>query len=186
MTAPAFKTAPIIETQRTILRAHGLDDFDTYAEMWSEPAVCRFIGGRARTREESWQRFLRHAGLWSLIGYGYWAVEEKATGRFIGEAGFQDMKREIQPSLEGLPEIGWVLASAAHGKGIASEIVGEMTAWADNVLGAQRTVCIIDPENVASLNVARKTAYNEVLRTTYHEKPTILLERPKAGGLNSV
>ena len=96
------------------------------------------------------------------------------------------MKREIQPSLEGLPEIGWVLASAAHGKGIASEIVGEMTAWADNVLGAQRTVCIIDPENVASLNVARKTAYNEVLRTTYHEKPTILLERPKAGGLNSV
>lgn len=35
-----------------------------------------------------------------MIGYGFWAVEEKATGRFIGEAGFHDLKRDIQPSLE--------------------------------------------------------------------------------------
>ena len=172
-----IRTAAILETERTILRAHALDDFDAYAQMWADPVVCRFIGGKVRTREENWMRFLRHAGLWSLIGYGYWAIEDKATGRFIGEAGFHDMKRDITPSLEGMPEAGWVLASEAHGKGIASEVVSRMVTWADETFGGARTVCIIAPENGPSLNVAFRAGYAEVLRTTYHGEPTILLER---------
>ncbi|WP_217577970.1 GNAT family N-acetyltransferase [Mesorhizobium sp. GbtcB19] len=171
----------ILETARTILRPHRLGDFETYAAMWAEPAVTRFIGGKPRTREESWMRFLRHAGLWSLIGYGFWAIEDKATGRFIGEVGFHDLKRDIQPSLEGVPEAGWALASEAHGRGLASEVVGRIVAWSDGAFGQVRTVCIIDPENGASLKVAEKNGYREVLRTTYHDKPTILLER-QAGG----
>ncbi|MDX8441515.1 GNAT family N-acetyltransferase [Mesorhizobium sp. VK3E] len=174
---------PILETARTILRPHRLDDFETYAAMWAEPAVTRFIGGKARTREESWMRFLRHAGLWSLIGYGFWAIEDKASGSFIGEVGFHDLKRDIQPSLEGVPEAGWALASEAQGQGLASE-VGQIVAWGDEAFGQARTVCIIDPENGASLKVAEKNGYREMLRTTYHEKPTILLER-QAGGANA-
>ncbi len=173
----AIHTAPTLETERTILRAHALDDFDAYARMWADPTVCRFIGGKARTREESWMRFLRHAGLWSLIGYGYWAIEDKASGHFIGEAGFHDMKRDIKPSLEGIPEAGWVLAPEAHGKGIASEVVGRALAWADTTVGKDRTVCIIDPENESSIKVASKVGYKEILRTTYHDVPTILFER---------
>ncbi|HEV2502146.1 MAG TPA: GNAT family N-acetyltransferase [Mesorhizobium sp.] len=171
------RTTPVLETERTILRAHALDDFGAYARMWADPVVCRFIGGKVRTREESWMRFLRHAGLWSLIGYGYWAIEDKATGRFIGEAGFHDMKRDITPSLEGIPEAGWGLASEAHGRGIASEVVARMVAWADETFREARTVCIIDPENEPSLKVAEKAGYTEVLRTTYHGEPTILFER---------
>ena len=169
--------APVIETQRTILRSHRLDDFDTYVAMWADPAVTRFIGGKPRTREESWMRFLRHAGLWSLLGYGFWAVEEKATGRFIGEAGFHDLKRDMAPSIEGIPEAGWALTSNAHGRGLASEVVRRVLAWGDETFGHARTVCIIDPENTGSLNVAAKCGYKEVLRTTYHDNATILLER---------
>ncbi|TIP39197.1 MAG: GNAT family N-acetyltransferase, partial [Mesorhizobium sp.] len=55
-------------------------------------------------------------------------------------------------------------------------------AWSDEALGQARTVCIIDPENGASLKVAEKNGYAEILRTTYHEKPTILLER-RVGGI---
>ena len=174
---------PILATARTILRSHRLDDFETYAAMWTEPAVTRFIGGKPRTREESWMRFLRHAGLWSLIGYGFWAIEDKASGRFIGEAGFHDLKREIEPSIEGVPEAGWALASVAHGRGMASEVVGRIVAWADDTFGPAKTVCIIDPENSASLKVAEKSGYRETLRTTYHEKPTILLERQAGGAI---
>ncbi len=173
---------PILETARAILRPHRLDDFDTYAAMWAEPAVTRFIGGKPRTREESWMRFLRHAGLWSLIGYGFWAIEDKATGRFIGEVGFHDLKRDIEPSLEGIPEAGWALASVAHGQGLASEVVGRIVAWGDDVFGPAKTVCIIDPENGASLKVAQRNGYREVLRTTYHDTPTILLERQPGSG----
>jgi RimJ/RimL family protein N-acetyltransferase len=50
-------------------------------------------------------------------------------------------------------------------------------AFGDAVLGAPKTVCIIDPENVASLNVAQKCGYREFAQTTYHDHATILLER---------
>lgn len=173
--------APVLETGRTILRPHRLDDFDAYCAMWTHPTVFRFIGGRARDREESWQRFLRHAGLWSLLGFGFWAVEDKASGRFIGEAGFHDLKRDIVPPIEGIPEAGWALAPEAHGKGLATEVVGRVVAFGDDALGAARTVCIIDPENVASLNVARKCGYREYARTEYHDHATILLERRLPG-----
>lgn len=177
MNNPRATIAPVIETQRTILRAHRLGDFDAYALMWTDPVVTRFIGGKPRTREESWMRFLRHAGLWSLLGYGFWAIEEKATGRFIGEAGFHDLKRDMQPSIEGIPEAGWAFAPAIHGAGFATEVVGRVLAWGEEIFGSARTVCIIDPENAASLNVATKCGYREVVRTTYHDAPTILLER---------
>jgi RimJ/RimL family protein N-acetyltransferase len=169
--------APVLETERTILRAHRLDDFDAYCAMWTEPAVFRFIGGEARDREESWQRFLRHFGLWSLLGFGFWAVEDKASGRFIGEAGFHDLKRAIEPSIGGIPEVGWSLVPDMHGKGIATEVVGRIVAFADEALHAPRTVCLIDPENAASLGVARKCGYREFARTAYRGNATILLER---------
>ncbi|MBZ9996862.1 GNAT family N-acetyltransferase [Mesorhizobium sp. BH1-1-4] len=169
--------APVIETPRTILRAHRLGDFDAYVTMWADPVVTRFIGGKPRTREESWMRFLRHAGLWSLLGYGFWAIEEKATGRFVGEAGFHDLKRDIEPSIEGTPEAGWALAPSVHGTGLATEVVGRVLAWGEETFGRSRTVCIIDPENAASLNVATKCGYREVVRTLYHDAPMILLER---------
>ena len=182
MGSPNAVGAPVIETARTFLRAHRLDDFDAYVAMWADPAVTRFIGGKPRTREESWMRFLRHAGLWSLIGYGFWAIEDKATGRFIGEAGFHDLKREIEPSIEGVPEAGWAFVPEAQGRGLASEVVGRIVAWGDETFGQARTVCIIDPENGASLKVAERNGYRESLRTTYHDKPTILLER-RAGSI---
>ena len=80
----SMTTAPTIETERLTLRPHRLDDFDAYAVMWADSVVTRFIGGRPRTREESWIRFLRHPGMWSMIGYGFWAVEDKASDQFIG------------------------------------------------------------------------------------------------------
>ena len=170
-------TAPAIETERTILRAHRLDEFEAYAAMWADPAVTRFIGGKARTREESWIRFLRHPGMWSMIGYGFWAIEEKSSGRFIGEAGFHDLKRDLVPSIEGTPEAGWGLIPSAHGKGIASEVIGGILDWARDRPGFEKTVCIIDPDNAPSLALARKLGYRQKSITTYHGEPTILLER---------
>lgn len=75
---------PVIETGRLILCAHRLSDFTLLAEMWADPDVVRFIGGKPFTREESWVRLLRLLGHWKLLGFGYWAVELKESGRFIG------------------------------------------------------------------------------------------------------
>ena len=170
-----------IATHRLILRRHTLEDFESLHAMWNEPAVYRHITGRPSTREESWNRLLRYIGHWILLGYGYWAVEERATVRFLGEMGFADFHRDIDPPLEGRPELGWVLKTAAHGMGYATEALNTIAAWGDAHFGRKETVCMIAPENIASIHVAKKIGFVEKLETTYKGEPTVVFYRtPKS------
>jgi RimJ/RimL family protein N-acetyltransferase len=170
--------APPLDTERLTLRGHTLADFPECAALWGDPDVTRHIGGRAFTREESWSRHVRYVGHWALLGFGYWVAREKSTGRFVGEVGLAEYKRDIAPPFEGTPEAGWVLAPWSHGKGFATEAVRAVLAWADANLGP-RTVCIIDPPNVASIRVAEKCGYREIARATYKGGPALLLERTR-------
>src|SRR6266700_2377014 len=145
--------------------------------MWGDPVVTRYIGGRPFTREEVWSRILRYAGHWAWMNYGFWAIEEKNTGLFAGEAGFADFQRLIDPPLKDIPEIGWAFAPHAHGKGYATEAVAAVVAWGDERFGKARTACIIDPGNKASIRVAEKCGYREWRRTEYHGYAQILFER---------
>jgi RimJ/RimL family protein N-acetyltransferase len=172
-------TAPVIETERLILRGHTLADFDECAAMWGDALVTRHIGGRPSTEEEVWARVLRYAGLWALLGYGYWAVRERDTERFVGDVGLADFRRDITPSLGDAPEAGWVLAPWAHGRGFATEAVRAVLAWSDAHLAAPRTVCLIAPENAASIHVAEKCGFREHARGTYKGEATIILERDR-------
>ena len=101
-----------LTTPHLTLRPHTRDDFLDSFSMWSDPEVVRYIGGKPFTREEVWARLLRYAGHWALLDYGYWVVRETDTGRFVGEVGFADFQREIEPSLAGTPEMGWALSPA--------------------------------------------------------------------------
>jgi RimJ/RimL family protein N-acetyltransferase len=179
--SPSFRAAPVIETERLTLRGHTLDDFAECAAIWGDPRVTRFIGGRPSTEEEAWARLLRNIGHWAALGFGYWAVREKSSGRFVGDVGLADLRRDLQPSLAGIPESGWVLAPWAHGQGFATEAVRAVLAWGETHLRATRTVCLIAPDNAPSLRVAAKCGYKEFGRTTYKGEPTVLLER-HAGG----
>jgi RimJ/RimL family protein N-acetyltransferase len=175
--SPLAADVPILETERLRLRGHRLDDFSDSFAMWSDAGVTRHILDQPMTEETCWSRFLRYAGHWALLGFGYWVAEEKETGRFVGEIGFADYRREIQPSLQGLPEIGWVLAAHAHGKGYATEAVRAATAWGDIHFAVSRTACIIAPGNIASVRVAAKCGYRESQRTTYHGHATVIFVR---------
>ncbi len=168
---------PVLETERLRLRGHRVDDFANCAAMWADPVVVRHTVGKPLTEEESWRRLLGYVGHWALMGFGFWVAEDRATGRFVGEIGFVDYKRDLKPSLKGVPEIGWVLASHAHGKGFATEAVRAVLAWGDAHFDSPRTACIIAPENVTSIRVAVKCGYRELTRTTYKGKPTLMFVR---------
>ncbi|WP_374570165.1 GNAT family N-acetyltransferase [Phenylobacterium sp.] len=170
-------SAPTLKTERLTLAAHTLDDFADSAAMWSDPQVTRFIGGRPFTEEEVWSRLLRYPGHWLLKGFGYWVARETATGRFVGEVGFADFHRAIDPPLGDAPEAGWVLAPWSHGKGFGSEAVSALMAWGDHAFGGARTVCIIAPDNAPSIALARKVGFREYARSVYHGDETILFER---------
>jgi RimJ/RimL family protein N-acetyltransferase len=168
---------PTLETARLRLRGHRLEDFTDCAAMWADPLVVRYITGKPATREEAWSRLLRYAGHWALLRFGFWAVEDRATGKFLGEVGFAEFQREIEPPLAGVPEIGWVLAPHAHGKGYATEAVRAAVAWGELRFAGARTACLIHPENLLSIRVAEKCGYREKLRTTYKGQPAIMFER---------
>jgi RimJ/RimL family protein N-acetyltransferase len=176
-TFPSALSVPILETERLKLRGHRLEDFECCAAMWADPGVTRYIGGKPLTEEESWARLLRYAGHWALMGFGYWVAEEKATGSFVGEVGFADYKRDLTPSLKGVPEIGWVLASSAHGRGYATEAVRAAVEWGDRNFHTDRTACIIAPENLASIRVAEKCGYRKSQVATYKGHPTLMFVR---------
>jgi RimJ/RimL family protein N-acetyltransferase len=148
-----------LESRRLTLRPHLAEDFSDVEALWRDPQVTRFIGGRPSSGEESWTRLLRYIGHWAALGFGYWAVHERESGRFVGEVGFADFRREIEPGFDGAPEVGWVVAPWAWGRGYATEAVQTALAWADLRFGAARTVCIISPENRDSIAVAQKCGY---------------------------
>jgi RimJ/RimL family protein N-acetyltransferase len=145
--------------------------------MWSDPVVCRPFGRGPFTEEEAWTRFLRYVGHWAMLGFGYWVVEEKASGQFIGEVGFADYKRDMESRAKELPEIGWVLATAAHGKGYATEAASAALVWGDHHFSVGRTTCIINPENSPSLRVAEKCGYRDLELTFYKGQPTRVFVR---------
>jgi RimJ/RimL family protein N-acetyltransferase len=169
----------IVETERLRLRPHQSSDFQELAAMWADPKVVAHITGTPSTNEQSWSRLLRYAGHWAVTGYGYWAVEERATGRYIGDVGFADYKRTIVPSLDGIPELGWVLAPHAHGRGYATEAARAAIAWGDEHFGQGTTsiACIITPENLPSIRVAEKCGFGAPEQATYLDQPILLFRK---------
>ena len=158
---------PRVETKRLILRERTIDDFPAYAAIWAAPEVARYTVINPLSEEDSWIKFTRMEGMWALTGYGFWIVEEKASGAVIGEIGLADFKRNISPSLEGMPEFGWILDPKAHGKGYAREAVAASLEWAENKFPNTVFSCIIDVENAPSIKLAEACGFKRVAHAPY-------------------
>lgn len=168
---------PVLETERLRLRPHQLTDFDAYAVMWADPSVTRFVGGEPMSREQSWVRLLRYRGMWALLGFGFWAIEEKASGRFVGEAGVHELRRELNPAIEGTLEAGWGILPEAQGRGIASEALAAVIGWAQRAFPQRSMTCISDLGNAGSIRIAEKFGFRERARADYHGAQVIVFER---------
>lgn len=169
--------APVITTERLILRPFRPEDLDAQAATMADPAVVRYLGGTAFSREDTWRKMLTGPGMWAWFGYGYWAVDGRDDGVWLGQLGFGDFKRDMQPSIEGLPEMGWIFAPHAHGQGFAREAAAAALDWADRTLRARRIVAIIDPDNAPSIRVAESSGFSEREDATYRGERILLFSR---------
>src|SRR5919106_6655773 len=98
-----IQAASELETERLRFRMLRLDDFPTYEKWCADIDVMRYIGGKTLDRVLAWRHLTNLLGHWTLLGYGYYAVEEKATGNFIGRVGYNN-----QPGWPGF-ELGWTI-----------------------------------------------------------------------------
>ncbi|HEX8194064.1 MAG TPA: GNAT family N-acetyltransferase [Allosphingosinicella sp.] len=169
--------APRIETARLVLRTSIPQDLDAHAAMLGDPAVMHHLTGAGLPREDAWRRMLQGPGLWAMLGYGYWSVERRADNRYIGQLGFADFKRDMVPSLDGLPEMGWLFAADAQGQGFAREGVEAALRWADEALKPAEIVAIIAPHNAPSIRLAERTGFVRAEETAYKGEPTLVFRR---------
>jgi RimJ/RimL family protein N-acetyltransferase len=172
---------PLIETARLRLREYRESDLDAHSAMLADPEFVRHIGGTVLSREETWRKMLCGPSLWAMLGYGYWTIERKEDGAVIGQAGFADFKRAMEPSIEGIPEMGWIIAPQGQGKGYASEAVMAGLAWADQALGRREIVAIIDAANAPSIRIAEKAGFSVREEALYKGAPILLFRRPAPG-----
>jgi len=172
-----MEACPVLATARLTLRPFRADDTAAQAAMMGDAAVMRFLGGQPLTREDSWRKLLNGAGLWSLFGWGYWAVERRADGAMIGQIGFADFKRGMTPSIEDIPEMGWLFAAEASGQGFATEAGRAALDWLDSAHAPGEVAAIIDAANLASIRVAEKLGFGLREEARYKDAPILLFRR---------
>jgi RimJ/RimL family protein N-acetyltransferase len=141
---------PRVGTARLLLREFRPDDFEAYAAMVADPEVMRFLAdGRPLSRFEAWRQMAMFAGHWALRGFGVWAVEERASGAFVGRIGC--FEPEAWPAFE----VAYTLARPAWGRGYAREGAAAALRYARDVLRRDPVYSVIRPENARSIAVAR-------------------------------
>jgi RimJ/RimL family protein N-acetyltransferase len=146
-----LREIPTLETTRLRLRRPSEADTDGLARMFADARYMRFLGdGETADRATAWRAIAGALGHWALRGFGFFSVEEKVSGAFIGWTGL------LHP--EGWPgiEIAWGIAPSFWGRGLATEAGGSVRDFAFDRLRLPRLVSIIHPENAASIRVALK------------------------------
>ncbi|MFK7845449.1 MAG: GNAT family N-acetyltransferase [Rhodothermales bacterium] len=137
-----------IETERLVLRLWKTEDFDQFAEYYADESNAKYVGG-VKSLDEAWRHFALLIGHWQLKGFGYWAVDEKSTGNFVGCVGL--WQSAGWPELE----LGYWLLKENQGKGYASEAALKSREYARETLKAESLVSYIDPNNTPSIKLAK-------------------------------
>ncbi|MFF5333874.1 GNAT family N-acetyltransferase [Streptomyces sp. NPDC013181] len=141
-----------LHTDRLVLRGWCASDLEPWAAMNADPEVREHLG-ELLTREESDASVALFRTEFAQRGFGWWAVEVRATGEFIGFAGLDQVD-------EGMPftgvEIGWRLARPAWGKGYATEAALKVLAHGFDVLALPEILAVTTATNHRSQAVMRR------------------------------
>ncbi|MGZ8613169.1 MAG: GNAT family N-acetyltransferase [Actinomycetota bacterium] len=150
-----------INTERLVLRRSHADDAETISTYRSDPEVHRYQG---------WER-TDHEGVRAEIesmasrapgepgGWVQFSVEERDTGRLVGDVGMSPADDE-----PGVIKVGYTMDPAFQGRGYATEAVAALIAYAFDVLGANVVRAYASAANLPSIRVAEKAGMRLVER----------------------
>lgn len=160
--------APRQETERLVLRQFHEDDFPTYEQWCADPDFMRFLGGKTMNKVEAWRHMGYMLGHWDLLGYGYYAMEEKASGKLVGRVGYTNS--------EGWPgfELGWALSPDVRGRGYATEGATFLLRYAFEHLGRPHVMSLIHPDNAPSIRVAARLGQQVEGETSVLTMPVLI------------
>ena len=150
--AERLATSPVLETERLLLRPPSGADFEAWAAFTADPEASRFLGGPAG-RPTAWRNLCTMAGSWTVMGFGNFSVIEKATGRWVGRIGLNEILDWPGPDKV---EVGWELHQEFWGRGLATEGGRASMRYGFEVVGLARIMSATMATNAASRRVMDK------------------------------
>jgi RimJ/RimL family protein N-acetyltransferase len=139
-------------TQRLTLRGWRQSDLAPWAAMNADPQVRQYLGP-VQTYEQACAWVLNYQDKIDRYGYGFWAVEVKESGEFIGFTGLDTVEDEMP--FTGV-EIGWRLARPAWGHGYATEAALAALRYGFDVLAQPEILAVTMARNLRSQAVMRR------------------------------
>ncbi len=166
----------ILETRRLILRHLLPSDLDSLFALYRDPEIRRYFPEGTLTYEETKEELE-----WFLNGHpahpelGLWATIHKETGEFIGRCGLLPWTIEERPEVE----VAYLLAKEYWGQGLGTEAAQAIVQYAFEQLKLSRLICMIYPENQASVKVARNIGMTLEKEMEDDKGPFLLYSRSK-------
>jgi RimJ/RimL family protein N-acetyltransferase len=160
---PSPVEAPVLRTQRLVLRPHEMSDLETWTRIESDPSIRDNLHWPVRSQREvrSHLRERTHSTvLWQADDFLALAVE--LDGTVIGDV---SMHLRTVASETRSAEIGWLQLPEYRGRGYATEAAEELLGFAFQTLGTRWVTAIIDDGNESSMALARRLGFDRIAQT---------------------
>jgi ribosomal-protein-alanine N-acetyltransferase len=142
-----------IETPRLVIRTFEPRDAEAWIAMVNDPEVNRFLPpGPDATMATFQQALERRHVMEREIGYAMWAVDDKATGAFVGQCGIRPVEEGAGPEID----LAYHYARVCWNKGYGTEAVIAVLAHGLGPVGLDRIMAVAMPENTGSWRVMEK------------------------------
>jgi RimJ/RimL family protein N-acetyltransferase len=137
------------KSERLIFRAWRDEDLDSLHAINADPQVMRYVADGQVWPISRTRQFIEAATeMLDRSGFCQWALIHRNSDGLIGFCGLVDTGD--------IPEIGWRLARACWGQGLATEAASAVLDHARDTLGLTRVMATVQAENVASVRVIEK------------------------------
>jgi [ribosomal protein S5]-alanine N-acetyltransferase len=141
----------LLETERLQLRPYTRGDLDDLASIVGDSVTMRYYP-RPFSREDASNWIERNLRRYTEDGHGLWAMISKESNEFVGNCGL--VKQRVDEREE--TEVGWLVARRLWNQGFATEAATACRDYGFGVLGLNRLISMIRPENEPSRRVAEK------------------------------
>ena len=148
----------ILESERLLFRDHEAADLDAYCAMEADPEVRRYVGVAPRTREAAERKFRNGLDRPESNRLWMWGTVYKPDGCYIGRCGVYPHFTLSGP-VPGEGALGFYLARAYWGRGLATEAGRALVNFGFTELGLKRIVTAVQVGNDASVRVLEKLGF---------------------------
>ncbi len=161
----------IVETERLELRPLTMNDLDALALIYRDSEVRKYFPEGTLTYEQTREELEWIIDVYyAQHGFGLWATTHKQTNEFIGRCGLLPWTIDGRSEVE----VAYLLARAYWGRGLGTEAARAILAYGFENLHLSRLICLIDPGNEASINVALKIGMRLEREAEIDGEPTLI------------